>query len=165
MLDDVTKIIKPFEDAVISSFYDIFQGDIRLVMTALRDALAQFPDSFSKTLTVDEAIILLGRERMAHVEKHLTDDKLRVLDAIVKSTHPITQVELATILGKQQTNMSSYFKKLAELGIIEVKREEGRHKFWYLTKEYLPLQYINDAHEKLRESFIHQAGQITLFRK
>ena len=152
-LENVTKVVKPFEDGVIASFYDIFQGDIRMIMTALRDSLVQISDSFSKTLTLDEAVVLLGRERMAHVEQQLTEDKLKVLDVIVQSKEPITQVAIAKILNKQQTNISSYFKKLADLGIIEVKREEGRHKFWHLTAEYLPLIHVSMAQERLQQLF------------
>jgi predicted transcriptional regulator len=162
---DVKNIIKPFEDSVIASFYEIFQGDIRMVMNALRDTLTRFSDSFPKTLTIDESIVLLGSERMSRIEKQLTEDKLNVLTVIINNNRPITQVAIAKALNKQQTNISSYFKKLAELGIIEVKHEEGKLKYWYLTAEYLPLQRMVNAQKSLREKFGQVDRQLEMFSK
>lgn len=160
----VQKIIKPFGDEVIFEFYDLFSGDIRMIMTALRDALMAFSLKLPKTLTIDEAMVLLGTERMNRIESKLTEEQLRVLKIILEIAQPVTQAEVSAQLQKAQTNMSSYyFSKLSNLGIIEVKREEGKHKYWYLTKEYLPLQRLQSAQENLRKQFDQKTNQLKLF--
>ncbi|MBU4099720.1 hypothetical protein KJ980_08830, partial [Patescibacteria group bacterium] len=61
--DNVVEYIKPFEDEVIFKLYDLFEGDIRSIMAALRDILNQYSDKLARTLSIDEAMILLANER------------------------------------------------------------------------------------------------------
>ncbi len=164
--ENVEEVIKPFEDEVIFELYDLFSGDVRLVMKALRDVLIRFADKLPQTLSSDETLIILGGERISRIEKLLTEEQMKVLGIIVGSKKPITQSEIAVLLKKAPTNMSSYyFRKLAELGVIEVKKEEGKHKYWHLTKEFLPLQRLSQAQKNLQEKFGQANRQLELFGK
>lgn len=163
--EDVVDYIKPFEDEVIFRLYDIYQGDIRSIMASLRDILNQYSDKLAKNLSVDEAMILLGRELWDRIEKlaQLTDEQKTVLSFIAQFNKDITQKDIVQIFGRVQSNVSGYyFKPLKDAGIIEEKKQEGKIKYWGLTQDYTPLKYSLESQNKIREKIDKNNKQLSL---
>lgn len=157
------QVIKPFDNLVIEQLYDMFAGDIRIIMSSLKDIVTYLSDKLPKTLPVDEALFLLGKERLSHIETILAQEQLKVLAYLASQETPVTQKMVADALNKDQRNIASYyFKPLLEHDIIEVKLEEGKHKYWGLTKKYLPLQEVLRSQQKLHHQL---AKQVDLFQK
>jgi len=161
--DTANKIIKPFEDNVIYELHDMFDGDIRMILTSLKAILDEFSTKLPKTLTLEEAMVLLGREQLSRIEDILTDEVKKVLFHIVQSSKYLTVSEIASALNKEQSNISNYyFTPLIERRVIEVKSSSGRFKYWGLTKDYLPLKQLTDSQEKLNKK-ISMHKQLSIF--
>lgn len=128
--DNVVEYIKPFEDEVIFKLYDLFEGDIRSIMAALRDILNQYSDKLARTLSIDEAMILLANERWDRIEamSQLTEEQKKIPAYFAQSKLFISQKDIAEILHKLQSNISGYyFKPLKECGIIEEKEKKRKY--------------------------------------
>lgn len=157
-------VIKPFEDKVIHELYDMFSGDVRMVMSSLKDIVTNMGDKLPKTLSMDEALFLLGRERLSHIDDKLTSEQKRILAFIVSKDSYVTQNEIALELKKSPTNVSNYyFKPLLEYDVIELKEEVGRNKYWGLTKKYLPLKRVMQSKKNLTKQFLSKSKQLELF--
>ncbi|MBU4017040.1 hypothetical protein KKF69_06225, partial [Patescibacteria group bacterium] len=109
--DNVVEYIKPFEDEVIFKLYDLFEGDIRSIMAALRDILNQYSDKLARTLSIDEAMILLANERWDRIEamSQLTEEQKKIPAYFAQSKLFISQKDIAEILHKLQSNISGYY--------------------------------------------------------
>ncbi len=165
-LGDVGAIIKPFEDEVVDRLYDLYEGDIRSIMSAMRAILWSQGDKLTDTIGVDEAMILLGRERLSRVEKQLTEEKMKVLWHIVQAGEPISQKQVADLLKKEPANVSGYyFAPLKEMGIIEETGRHGNEKFWQLTTEFQCLKFIPEAQKNVEQQARHRVEQLSLFQK
>ena len=164
--NDVIRYIKPIEDNVIFQLYDLYLGDIRSIMSALRDVLNQCSDTLTKSLSVNESMILLAKERWDRIENsaRLTPDQQEVLWYIVESPQYVSQKEIATAFNKAQSNVSSYnFKPLRELGIIEEKEKTQKVSLWGLTIDYLPLKQLYAAKQALKNDLeIKNSNQLAL---
>jgi len=91
--------------------------------------------------------------------------KMKVLAQIVSHGKNITQSELVQKLGKTPTNISNYyFKPLIEHDIIEIKETVGRHKYWGLTKKYLPLKRVIQSQKNIQKQLISMSSQLELFK-
>ncbi len=141
--DDVSHYINPIEDEVVYRLYDLFNGDIRRIMSAMRDILGELSDRLIQPLSVDEAMLLLGKERWHRIENlaPLTEEQKAVLRFIIEHDR-VTQRDIARVLNKAQSNMSGYyFKSFKGRGIIEEKGRQGKLVYWGLTSDYLPLKH------------------------
>lgn len=49
---------------------------------------------------------------------------------LLLNTKSYTQAQLSTMLNLQKQNTSKYVRELAEMGLIEVDRIEGKNKFF-----------------------------------
>lgn len=157
-------IVKPVEDAVIAELYDMFSGDIRMIMSSLKDVVTYLSDKLTNTLTVNEAMFFLGKERLSHIEETLTEEQMKVLAYIVSQEKPITQKQIAENLKKDQRNVAHYyFKPLIEHDVIEVKNETGKQKYWGLTKKYLPLKTVLQFQKKIQEEITSLSKQLASF--
>ena len=166
--DNVKEIIKPVEDELVYKLYDVYNGDIRSIMFALRSILMKGPEIFSRTISVDEGLVLLSSELWDRIKNttKLSPEQLKVLTYLVDTSRNISQVEAAKILKKQESNISSYyFKPLKMAGIIEEKEIKGKYKYWGLTQEYFPLTYLLNAQKKLTQDLNREIkkGQRTLW--
>lgn len=143
--DTAKSVIKPFDADVIRRLYELYQGDIRSILNALQDILGYAAQILSKTFTVDEALVLLGRERWNRIEllAKLTPEQKEILKYLASANHHVTQKELVASLHKTKESMSGYyFKALKERGIIEEKKKTGTTKFWGLTDAYYPIRFL-----------------------
>ena len=163
--DDIVRYIKPIDDEVIFRLYDLYEGDIRLIMSALGDILNQWPGAAAKSLSIAEAMLLLGRERWGTIPSSvLTPEKKKILVYLIQSGKYISQKEVAQLFNKAETNISSYyFKDLKERNIIEEKGNKGKMIYWGLTKNYEPLQFFLESQNKIKDNIISQAEQLSLF--
>ncbi len=164
--DGVTEYIKPVNDEVIFQLYDLYEGDIRSIMSAVRDIIGYYSEKLINQLSVDEAMVLLGKERIERIENfnQLTPEQKKILNILVREKH-ISQKEVAKILNKPQSNISGYyFKPLKEAGIIEEKHRNGKTIYWGLTKLYEPLKWVYESKKQI-ESDIEQSvtQNLTLF--
>lgn len=153
--DGVEKYIKPFADEIIYELYDFLLGDIRSIMTALRDLLIQAAKKeITKTLSLEEAKFLLAQHRWEEIErKHLTADQKHVfLEYIVQSEEGVTQKDIALKTGKAQSNISGYyFRPLKEAEVIEEINKEGKAVYWDLTAMYRPLKWLKEGAQKITD--------------
>jgi hypothetical protein len=150
---DVVSPITPFTDNVIFSLYELFQGDVRSIMNGLKAMLSQASEPIIEPIDRDRAMVLLGKERWEKVKSAaLTPGQEEVLKTIAAAERDITQKEIAELLNKAPTNIASYyFEPLKDADIIEIKREEGRNKYWGLTAAYEPIKFILKSKTKERE--------------
>lgn len=164
--ENVSSFTKPVEDAVIFQLYDLYGGDIRSVMGAVRDIIGQL-DSSGRPLKVEEAMVILGRLRWEEINNalSLTDGQIEMLKAIIESDNYLSQKQAATKLNKLESNVSGYyFKPLKESDIIEEKGRAGKEVFYGLTPKYTPLQEFVASQKKLRTEVLEQRqNQMNLF--
>lgn len=166
--DDVRKYIKPIEDDVIFRLYDLYNGDIRSIMSSIRDILGQNADKLSKTtLTSNEAMLLLGKERWERIESamKLTDEQKKILRYLATADKYISQKEVAALFGLARANVSGYyFKPLKENNIIEEKEKNGQTPYFGLTRDYVPLKWLLEAQKDLSQKLKDQRlEQMKLF--
>ncbi len=160
---DVKEYIKPVDNAVIFKLYDLYQGDMRSIMLAIKDILGQYPEKLAKVLSIDEALLLLGRERWDRIEQNigLKKEQLSILEFLVKSNKDISQKEVSVKLGKRASNVSSYyFKPLKEHGIIEEKRTEGNTVYYGLTTDYEPLTWFFISKQEVEKEIVRDAKYV-----
>ncbi|MCK4745107.1 hypothetical protein KAS41_03520 [Candidatus Parcubacteria bacterium] len=95
---DVSNYIKPIEDEVIFRLYNLYQGDIRSIMSAVGAILNQCSDKLTKSLSVDESMLLLGKERWGKIEMaiKLTEDQKKILCYLIEKDK-ISQKEIVSI--------------------------------------------------------------------
>lgn len=163
--EHVKQYIKPVADEIVFALYDIFNGDIRLIMTALRDIVAQSSDRASKTLTFDEGKYMLAKHRWEKIlsTAGLTDDQVKLLlEHIVESEDFVSQRDIALKTKKAQSNISGYyFKPFKQAGIIEEKGKKGKTVYWGLTPECMPLKWLKDSGKKVANTI----EQTSMFEK
>ncbi|EKE15679.1 MAG: hypothetical protein ACD_11C00115G0019 [uncultured bacterium] len=163
--NDIPNYIKPVKDEVVYNLYDLYEGDIRLIMSSISDILSKISDKFGKSLSVDEARILLAQERWERIEEliKLTEEQKVILKSIIKSKNPISQKEIADLSGKAQSNVSGYyFKPLKDNEIIEEKGRIKNKPLWGLTRDYEPLKWLVDAQEKMQINLEEKSSQMSL---
>lgn len=141
---DVQDIIRPFDDQLLAAVYDLYQGDIRSLMGALRDILVANANNLPKTLTKEEGLISLAQERWHKIKlTKLSKEQEQVL-LYMSKFEKISQKEIAHHFHKAQTNVSGYyFAPLHQNNIIELVEKSGRVKYWSLSKEYMPIKYLD----------------------
>ena len=161
---DVSDYIKPIENEVMFRLYDLYQGDIRSIMSAVGAILSQCSDRLTKSLSVDESMLLLGEERWEKIKMavKLTEEQEIILRYLIEKDK-ISQKEIVSIFGKTQSNVSSYyFKPLREAGIIEEKEKIGKVPYWGLATDYIPLKWFIESQKKLKKDIDNKSNQLTL---
>lgn len=164
--DDVSEYIKPITDEVVYRLYDLYDGDIRSIMTGIRDILGQHSERLTQPLSVSDAMILLGKERWDRIEQgfKLTNEQKKVLQFLVKSERYISQKDISQLLEIAQPNVSGYyFKPLKEAGILEEKEKKGKEIFWGLSIDYIPLKWLLKEQETATKTIKEKTEQMSLF--
>lgn len=164
--DDVKTYIRPIEDDVIFRLHDLYNGDIRLIMSSIRDILGQYSEKLAKTLTINEAMLLLGKERWERIENamDLTPEKKEMLKYLATADKFISQKDVSALFGIAQPNVSGYyFKPLKDNGIIEEKEKVGKIPYYGLTKDYVPLKWLLEAQGQVKSNLENQTSQLQLF--
>ncbi len=149
--DDVKQYIKPIDDEVVFRLYDLYEGDIRSIMTGIKDILGQCRERLLQPLHTDEALVLLGRERWEKIETGLTGEPKKLLKFLVESKKHLNGAELSKLLEKQPSNISKYLTILKNLGIIEEKDKKGNVVYVGLTKKYEPLQWWFESEKEVQK--------------
>ena len=151
--ENISTYIKPIEDEVVFRLYDLYQGDIRSIMSAIRDILGHFSEKMiNPPLSINEAMLLLGRERLERIERSspLTKGQREMLSKLVQTGKNISQKEASKLFGKPESNISShYFKPLKNMGIIEEKNRVGKMIYWGLTTHYEPLRWVYQSQQEV----------------
>ena len=161
---DVSKYIKPIEDEVVFRLYDLYQGDIRSIMSAIRAILNQCSDKLIKPLSANESMLLLGEERWdkMKIAIELTEERKIILRYLIEKDK-ISQKEIAQIFKKAQSNVSGYyFKPLRDAGIIEEKERIGKVPYWGLAADYIPLKWLIESQKKLKQDIHDKSRQLPL---
>jgi hypothetical protein len=162
--NDVAQYIKPISDEVVFRLHDLYDGDIRSIMTGIKDILGQCSDRLLQPLSMNEALTLLGRERWERIGDKLTREQKKILEFLVKNDKYISTKEASDILKKLASNLSGYyFKTLKDLNIIEEKERKGTTIYLGLTVEYQPLKWWFESESGIRKDISEaQARQLTL---
>lgn len=163
--ENVKQYIKPIEDEVVFRLHDLYEGDIRSIMTGIKDILGQCSDHLLQPLNTNEAMVLLGRERWEKIETNLSKEQKKVLESLIVVKQPISGIELSKLLGKPASNISSYYvKPLKNLGVVEEKEKRGNTIYFGLTKEYEPLRWWFESEKDVQKDAEEAKGrQPTLF--
>ncbi len=164
---DVASFIKPIEDEVVYRLHDLYEGDIRSIMSAIRDILGHYSERVINPLSIDEAMVLLGKERLEQMGNagSLTKGQMEMLRSLIETGRDMSQKDAAKLFHKPEPNISQhYFKPLKESGIIEEKRRSGKTIYWGLTTHYEPLRWVYESRKQI-EKTIKKVGveQPTLF--
>ena len=160
--DGVQGFVKPIDDEVVYRLHDLYDGDIRSIMSAVRDILGYYSEKVTNPLSVDEAMILLGRERMERIEiaGKLTKGQKNILKFLVESDRQMSLSEASKMLRKPISNISQhYFKPLMEMGVIEKKEKLGRTILLGLTKDYEPLKWFFKSQSEIEKSIVNVAAK------
>jgi len=165
--EDVKDFIKPVDDDVIFKLYDLYSGDIRSIMSAIRSILGQYSDQVARTLSVNEAMVLLGKERWENIERmQLTTEQKQLLKFLASSDKFLSQKNVASLLNKARPNISQYyFKPLVQNNIIEVKEEKQRTPYYGLTTDFFPIKWIIESQKRLVTKINEKSNQLLLFSK
>ena len=165
--EDVNNYIKPVENEVIYYLYDIYGGDIRSVMASLLDILNQYSDKLAKTLKLDEAKILLAKNRWERLDStvNLTHEQKEVLQLFIESNEPLSVKQISDKLGKAQPNVSGYYlKALKENNIIREESKDRNTVYLGIADEYLPLKWLQEAKYNLDQEISKEQGQLSLWQ-
>ncbi len=163
--DDVSSYIKPVEDDVIYKIYDLYNGDIRSIMTSTIDILGQYSDKLAKALTTNEAMLLLGKERWDKIENvmRLTHEQKEILKYLASAEKFISQKEIAKMFNKQTSNVSGYyFKPLRDNNIIEEKERIKQTPYYGLTSDYVPIKWLIKSQNEVKKSIECKSKQLSL---
>lgn len=159
---DISEYMRPFTDEVIYKMHDLYKGDVRSVLGALRDVVNELGDSFAHPLQPDEAFFMLARERWRRVQEKLTPSEISILQHFMQADSLVNQAEVAKGSGKAAPNISTYFKKFRQRGIIEIKESRGKAKMFGLTTEYAPLKYLKASQDSVGDRVEHNMSQLRL---
>lgn len=163
--EDVNTYIKPIEDEAIYKIYDLYEGDVRLIMASILDILGQYSEKLAKPLTANEAMLLLGKERWEKIEHviKLTSEQKEILKYLAGASSLISQKEVSQMFKKAQSNVSGYyFKPLKEHGIIEEKEKNKKTIYYGLTADYMPLRWLIESQKEIRENINNKSQQLGL---
>lgn len=166
--DDVVSYIKPIEDEVIYKIYDLYNGDVRSIMSSIIDVLGQYSEKLAKPLSVNEAMLLLGKERWEKIENvmGLTTEQKTILKYLASAERLISQKEVSKMFNKSQSNVSGYyFKPLRDNNIIEEKERKDNTPYFGLTCDYMPLKWLIKSQEVVNKSITDKKGQLSLFQE
>lgn len=164
--DGVIEYINPVENEVIFRLYDLYEGDIRSIMSGIQDILGQHTDKLTQPLSLDNAMLLLGQQRWNRIEESikLTNERKTVLRFFIEQNKYISQKEIANLLGKALPNVSGYyFGPLKDAGIIEEKEKIDKTSYWGLTADYIPLKWLIEAQKEILKTIKKQVNQPSLF--
>ncbi|MCF7830600.1 MarR family transcriptional regulator [Candidatus Gracilibacteria bacterium] len=164
--DNISEYIKPIADEVVYRLYDLYEGDIRSIMTGIRDILGQHSEKLTQPLNVSDAMLLLGKERWSRIEQgfKLTGEQKKVLLFLIENNEYISQKDVSNLLGIAQPNVSGYyFKPFKEAGIIEEKDKKGKEIFWGLSTDYVPLKWLTEEQKIAAKSIKEGTEQMGLF--
>lgn len=164
--DNIVSYIKPIDDDVVYKVYDLHNGDIRSIMANITDILGQYSEKLAKTLSVDEALLLLGKERWNMIENvmKLTTKQKTILKYLATAEKWISQKEVGLIFHQKQANVSGYyFKPLIDNNIIEEKERVKKVPYYGLTADYIPLKFLVKSQEAVNKSIDYKSGQLELF--
>jgi hypothetical protein len=139
---EIKEYITVFEDRAIHYLYELFEGDIRSIMTGLSDALGQYAGPIRRPLSAQEAIFLLAKERWFRIQNSMTFTRKRqeIVLWIVKKGGCVAVDDVA-----QQFQLSPaytwmyYLKPLRNSGVLEEQEASEDTRTVCITKEFQPL--------------------------
>ncbi len=164
--DGVMEYIKPIDNEVIFKLYDLYNGDIRSIMAGIIDILGQYSEKLTEPLSVNEAMLLLGKERWEKIENvmKLTMEQKQILKYLAGAEKFISQKEVAEMFNKAQSNISGYyFKPLRDCNIIEEKEKVNKTAYYGLTVDYEPLKWLIKSQQNILKEVNDKSKQLNLF--
>lgn len=148
--EGVVRPLQPVKDEVISRFYDLYEGDVRSILSALSDILKRGGNHITTTLGIDEALALLANDRREKIAEVMTPEMERILQLFLDSPEPIRQTDIVQQLNKQATNISTYLRPLKERGVIKVVEIKGKNQYLDLSVDYACLRYFATAKKEIQ---------------
>ncbi len=131
--------IKPVEDIVVESLYQTFSGKIRYVMNAITSLVSHLPDSYARTLSLEEARTLLQGIARSQVRSLLHGAEEAVfLEAAALGR--FTNTQLATRTDKSKQQIQKYLKSWLALNIVAQREREGRQQFYETDPRFAVLR-------------------------
>ncbi|HAZ60767.1 MAG TPA: hypothetical protein DCY89_04240 [Gammaproteobacteria bacterium] len=131
--------IKPVDDIVVESLYQTFSGKIRYVMNAITSLVSHLPDSYARTLSLEEARTLLQGIARSQVRSLLHGAEEAVfLEAAALGR--FTNTQLATRTGKSKQQIQKYLKSWLALNIVAHREREGRQQFYETDPRFAVLR-------------------------
>lgn len=166
-------VIAPLSHHAISRLYDIFEGDIRSVLSACKDLVEGTGGRMSKTVEPDEALAILGKLKWREAANRGIDtpELQTVLSYIAGKPEGVTQRDVSQALQKGKSNISGYyFAQLKKKGLIEEggeSEQDKRLKYWKLTRDFSPLYFLRASmgiiEKRLEKQIVLVKQQMALF--
>jgi predicted transcriptional regulator len=114
---------------VLETLYELYEGNIRDILNSLSTAVTEIVKE--KPVVLDRTLI--ARTLKTVVERrYLTDLQPKAKEVLIEAIkHPeVTNSELAKNTKIARTNISLYLKHLETKGCINLRRKEGKEKYW-----------------------------------
>ena len=132
-------IIRPVEQSVLDSLYDIFNGKIRYLMNAVTSLITNIPESYNDTLDVESAINFLREITITEVNTYISGEELKVFNEVVKGIR-FTNSSLSYCTGKSKQSINKYINKFLALNLIFPSDKVGRNRFYEVDPKFMLLR-------------------------
>ncbi len=127
--DKTMGYIIPYNKQVLAELYDLYSGNIRDILNSLDTAVTR--------ATVDKPIVLDKDDLAKILRQALNEDVLDKLQGRAREVlfkilekDEITNKGIAISTGLKRPNVSGYLTDLVDVGCIELKRQNGKDKYW-----------------------------------
>lgn len=121
--------VLPYKPEVLETLYELYEGNIRDILNSLSTAVTEIVKE--KPVVLDRTLI--ARTLKTVVERrYLTDLQPKAKEVLIEAIkHPeVTNSELSKNTKIARTNISLYLKQLETKGCINLRRKEGKEKYW-----------------------------------
>ncbi|MDD5055190.1 MAG: hypothetical protein PHZ00_02885 [Candidatus Peribacteraceae bacterium] len=153
--------IPPLSKEAIYSFYDIFNGDIRSILSTCRELVEGKGSQSLQNVGREEAFAMLGKLKWEAMKRMGIDTPAfrSVVEYITEHPEGVIQTDVAKALKKVRSNMAGYyFKELKQKGIVEQvladdeNKQDKRVKYWKFTRDFQVLYFYKNAAQAVQRS-------------
>ncbi|MBI3052189.1 AAA family ATPase [Candidatus Woesearchaeota archaeon] len=134
-ISETSRVIPPYSEGAIKKLYDLYEGNLRDILTSLTTCVKETAQSNSPILMTDESVqdILYEKVRKNILSKLSTEER-KIVQIMLNWGGHMTPTELSKQSKKIiQSISSTYLPKLIEVGAVRFKQAEGRNRFYEVT--------------------------------
>lgn len=126
-----TGYIIPYDGEVLKTLYGLYNGNIRYILNSLSTATIRITNNRPVVLTNVELATILNKTVNEEVlsAKVIAPRAKEVLFRILENDE-MTNKGLSNALKISRPNVSKYVNELVDAGCVELKRQNGKDKYW-----------------------------------
>lgn len=131
--------IKPVDDQVVESLYQIFAGRIRYVMNAITSLISHLPDSYAQPLNLEQATTMFQAIVRSEVKSllHGTEEAVFLQAAAIGR---FTNSELGSRSQKSKQQIQKYLSIWLSLNLVSQREKIGRNQFYEVDPRFAVLR-------------------------